>query len=519
MKYIKSILGWFFCFLFILIGIGTRESISWLFFILSGIVINPLVLSQLHKIHKKPKLGVRAALVIALLLIGLILAPSSPPESIVAENKENIIDVAVSNTVDLSESLDTSGNTIVDSTESEVTPSAIPTDITLAADTLSEPNSNNNAASSTITPSIEDTHTTDRIENLKNPVASSKPVASTKEKTEVIVTFLDVGQGDSILIESNGHSMLIDAGEVDMGATVVRYLKKLKIKKLDYLIGTHPHSDHIGGLDDVIQSFSIGKVILPDVDHSTDTYDEVLDAIADKNLKITKPIIGNKYTLGSAEFTIIAPNGTDYSDLNDYSVGILLKNGKNSFLFAGDAEEKSEAEMLKNGIKLTADVLKLGHHGSSYSSSNDFLDAVDPTYAVISAGKENQYGHPHTETLEKMVKRKIKIYRTDKQGTIIFTSDGKKITTNQKSYQITKADTAIPTKAPTSSDSANSSGKTDSTHQTDSSSAKAMVHITESGDKYHREGCRYLKTDIEITLEKAIARGLEPCKVCKPPTK
>lgn len=267
--------------------------------------------------------------------------------------------------------------------------------------------------------------------------SSTTDVSKVEETSNMKVHFIDVGQGDATLIESNKHYMLIDAGENNTGSVVVSYLKDQGVEKLDYVIGTHPHSDHIGGLDTVIDSFTIGKVIMPDITHTTKTFEDVLDAIANKNLKITKAVVGKEYTLGTASFIIISPNGTSYSDLNDYSVGIKLTNGNNSFLLTGDAEELSEQEMLRNGIDLSADVLKLGHHGSSYSSADSFLDAVKPTYAMISAGMDNQYDHPNIETLQAMFERKIKVYRTDKQGTVIFTSDGEHITVDSDAYTIT----------------------------------------------------------------------------------
>lgn len=259
--------------------------------------------------------------------------------------------------------------------------------------------------------------------------------------TDVVeVHFIDVGQGDSILIEAGTHSMLIDAGENNKGMDVVNYLHQRNITELDYIIGTHPHSDHIGGLDTVIESFDIDKVIMPEVAHTTQSYEEVLDALEEKGLSITKPIVGTTYEFGAATFTIIAPNNVEYEDLNDYSVGVKLSYGNNSFLLTGDASKISEEEILKNGIDISANVLKLSHHGSSTSNTNKFLDAVNPTYVVISLGEDNEYGHPHTEVLQSIYNRNLKVYRTDKQGTVVFTSDGKNISVNTESYNITKED-------------------------------------------------------------------------------
>ncbi|MDF2609136.1 MAG: hypothetical protein K0R92_610 [Lachnospiraceae bacterium] len=246
------------------------------------------------------------------------------------------------------------------------------------------------------------------------------------------VHFIDVGQGDSILIGASGHYMLIDAGENEEGKTVVNYLKEQGVETLEYVIGTHPHSDHIGGLDTVINNFQISKIILPDVTNNTKTFEEVLDAIAENGLKITKPKVGTEYKLGDGTFIIMAPNSSEYSDINNYSVVIKLVYGETSFLLTGDAEKISEEEMLENGLDLSANVLKLGHHGSSYSSSDSFLDAVGASSAIISVGRNNKYGHPMEETVNRILERGIKIYRTDESGTIVATSDGSYITFNHE---------------------------------------------------------------------------------------
>lgn len=248
------------------------------------------------------------------------------------------------------------------------------------------------------------------------------------------VHFIDVGQGDAILVEIASSALLIDAGENHMASTVVNYLQKQGIEKLDYIIGTHPHSDHIGGLDYVISTFGADTILMPDAVHTTKTYEDVLDAIEDKGMKITLPRVGEEYRLGPASFSILAPNSSDYNDLNDYSIGIRLVYENSEFLFAGDAGILSEQEMLKNGLNLSADVLKISHHGSEYSSCAEFLDAVSPIHAVISVGEDNDYGHPHEATLQALAERNIPVYRTDKQQNVIFTTDGKTISVNTEPY-------------------------------------------------------------------------------------
>lgn len=262
-----------------------------------------------------------------------------------------------------------------------------------------------------------------------------------REHSILKVHFIDVGQGDAILIQSDDSHMLIDSGERHYSDTLIDYLKDNDVITLDYVIATHPHSDHIGSLANVIDSFQIDKIIMPDAISTTRTFEDLLDTIVENNLKITKPIIGTEYKIGSATFTILAPNGTNYNNLNNYSVGIKLMYGDNSFIFTGDSEIQSEIEMLQNGIDLKADVFKLAHHGSSTSNSEDFLDAVNPSIGVISAKKDNSYGHPHVEIMQTMKDRYIILFRTDEQGTIILESDGKTISANKEPYKISDQDT------------------------------------------------------------------------------
>ena len=241
----------------------------------------------------------------------------------------------------------------------------------------------------------------------------------------LVIRYIDVGQADATLIQSNGEYMLIDCGNNEDGNLIVKYFEEMGITKLKYLIGTHPHEDHIGGMDNIIRRFDIGTIYMPDVITTTKTFNDVLDAISYKRLSYKVPIINEDFKLGNATVRFIY-TGTDNNDLNDASIILKLTYGNNSFLFAGDATKKIEKQILNNNIK--ADVLKVSHHGSSYSNSNDFLDKVNPKYGIISVGEDNSYNHPHNEVINNLNKRNISIYRTDMDGTIILTSDGENIT-------------------------------------------------------------------------------------------
>lgn len=253
------------------------------------------------------------------------------------------------------------------------------------------------------------------------------------------IHYLDVGQGDSTLILCDGHAMLIDAGDNDRGTAVQSYLESQGVTTLDYVIGTHPDADHIGGLDVVLYKFDCQMVMMPDFEKDTRTYDDVVQTMKQKRYKNTLPEVGTVYELGSAVFTIVAPNGEYGDNANDYSVGILLQHGKNRFLFTGDAEEASEADMLENGIDLEADVFKASHHGSRTANTEEFLQTVDPDYVVISCGQDNSYGHPHAEVMNHLRAMGISVFRTDEQGTIVAYSDGTEITFNMSPDESWKA--------------------------------------------------------------------------------
>ena len=246
---------------------------------------------------------------------------------------------------------------------------------------------------------------------------------------ETEIHYIDVGQGDSALIRSGGHTMLIDCGQNDQGTALQLYLTKQGVERLDYLVLTHPDADHIGGADVIITKFEIDTVFMSDYEKDNKTYREVIDALDAKDLSWSVPQPGEVYPLGEAQFTILAPN-REYGDPNNASIALLFRNGENTFLFTGDAEEEAENDILANGLSVRADVYKAGHHGSDTASGEAFLESVDPEYAVISCGEGNSYGHPHAEVLDRLRAMGVKVFRTDEQGSIIAWSDGSEITWN-----------------------------------------------------------------------------------------
>lgn len=237
------------------------------------------------------------------------------------------------------------------------------------------------------------------------------------------VHFLDVGQGDSIFIElPTNETILIDASIKDASDKIINYLKEENVSKIDYVFATHPHSDHIGGMSAVIKAFDIGQIYMPKAVTTTKTYENLLLTIKDKSLKIKTAKAGNTIIdTDDLKLVVLAPNQDSYESLNNYSIVLKLTYKEKSFLFMGDAETLSEKEITGD---VEADVLKVGHHGSRTSTSQSFLNKVNPSYAVISVGLNNDYKHPHQEIADRLEKKNIKIYRTDQNGDIIFTTDG-----------------------------------------------------------------------------------------------
>lgn len=364
-----------------------------------------------------------------------------------------------------------------------------------------------NQATSTSEKSQSDTTSGEAVQSGQEEKAA-KALDTSKPEGMLEVHYIDVGQGDATLIKCGSHAMLIDGGNNNKGTTVQLYLKKQGVESLDYVIGTHPDADHIGGLDVIVYKYNCDTVIMPDYEKDTKTYQELVDVIHDKNMKITYPVVGEQYALGEAKFTIIAPNSNSYGgNANDYSVAILLEYGKNRFLFTGDAEEASEAEMLTNGIDISADVYKVAHHGSRSASTQEFLNAVHPKYAVISCGEGNSYGHPHAEVLNRLRSMGVEVFRTDEQGSIIASSDGENINWNCSA-----------------TDSWQSGEQTESDRENAANVTEQTTYVLNTNTKkFHRETCgsvSQIKEEnfqkVQTSREELEQSGYSPCKNCNP---
>ena len=331
------------------------------------------------------------------------------------------------------------------------------------------------------------------------PPSGTPPPSSVA--TQAKVHFIDVGQGDAILIQlSSGKNILIDAGTTS--TPVIAYLNKSNIKRLDGVIATHPHSDHIGGMADIIKSFDVGSFYMPRVTHTTKTFENMINAVKNKGLKATEAKAGVSIDVGQGfKVYFIAPNSSSYDNLNNYSAVLKLELGKTAFLFTGDAEDISENEMLRHNLQ--SELLKVGHHGSNSSSTASFLNAVKPQFAVICVGSDNTYGHPSSEVLGRLQAAGAKIYRTDEQGTIIATSNGSSISMNT-APSITKA--SSPTTPPI---------------ETPIQPGKSTQYIgNKNSKKFHLPTCRTLPSPANRVYfnsrDEAIKQGYTPCGNCKP---
>ncbi|MCB2289482.1 MBL fold metallo-hydrolase [Clostridium sp. CS001] len=244
-------------------------------------------------------------------------------------------------------------------------------------------------------------------------------------ENNIVTHFIDVGQGDCTLIQVNNKNLLIDSGTPDSKESVIRYLKNNNIKNLDYVIATHPHDDHIGGMDSIIKNFVVGEFYAPKVTASTESFESMIGSLKNKGLKIKVAKSNIKLDLGpDTSCIMLSPNKLSYKDTNNYSCVIKVSYKNSTYLFTGDMENLIEQELLNKGYDLKSDVLKVAHHGSNSSTSQQFLNKVSPQIAVISCGVANIYGHPTKETLDKLKKVNCTVYRTDLDKNIILISDG-----------------------------------------------------------------------------------------------
>ena len=333
-----------------------------------------------------------------------------------------------------------------------------------------------------------------QLNTQKAPVYTDSAIKNAPFK----VHFIDVGQGDCILVESSGHFALIDAGENADSYKAINYLGNLGVTSLDFTIATHPHSDHCGGFPNIFRNFSCGYFLFPETDVDTNTWYSILDAADERGVPCEGAKAGDVFALGDATVTVLSPKENSiYSNLNNYSIVCIAQYQNTSVLLMGDAEKLVEKELISESYDLCADVLKLGHHGSSSSSGKEFLRSVNPSVAIITCGKDNDYGHPHRETTDALEELGIPYRLTSKEGSIVVSSDGEKISVTSQSGS--ESLTESPTE---------------------------MAEVTYIGNKnshiFHRDSCESaVKTKEKNKVyfssrEEAVSKGYDPCKGCNP---
>ena len=322
----------------------------------------------------------------------------------------------------------------------------------------------------------------------------------------VSIHFIDTGNSDSILIKDETSSVLIDGGDNEDGETVVNYLKQQGINKLTYMIATHPHADHIGGLDTILDAVSVDTLYVANGNADTKTYRDFIESAMNQGLTPSVPLEDSNFKLTHSSFKIFNTNGGN--DANEQSLVVLFSHGNDKFLFMGDAEKGTEKELLNKMVDV--DVLKLGHHGSSSSTGVDFFNKVSPEYAVIPVGTDNKYGHPHKETMTLLEKNKVEVHRNDECGTIIFISSGNGVHTDCSPGSYTPGGSKKGSVKPSTQASAQP------TIKNANSNASTTVYWTPNGKSYHKtDQCRGLSKSKTI-LKGSISESnkSDACDLC-----
>lgn len=348
------------------------------------------------------------------------------------------------------------------------------------------------------------------------------------------IDFIDVGQGDATLIQCDGHYMLVDGGESKQSSRIYSILKNRSIKYIDVMVATHPDADHIGGLSGALNYASVGVAYSPVTEHDTKTFQSFVKYLNKQGVSITVPQAGEVFSIGSATVTVLGPR-TLSSETNNNSIVLRIVYGDTSFLLTGDAQTEEENSILSSGKTIQSTVLKVAHHGSKNSSGYRFIREVSPQYAVISVGSDNQYGHPTENVLSRLRDADVKTYRTDMQGDITCTSDGKTVSfsVNKNKDADTLAGAGLGQKSNTQTQDnySGSSNLAETTIITDtgaSGSSEANQTVTTyvlntNTHKFHYPSCSSVsqmkeknKSIYTGSREDVVAQGYVPCKRCNP---
>ena len=489
----------------LLSGIIFFPSIASILMLLTGILIIPL--KPLGELRKKfiPSKALRRGIIAILVIASFLTVPTD----------DSISDVDSGNTeenISITETTDAlSGQETTDSeTDLPITDTQTPE---------TDP-----PATETQAPEAEPPAPETQAPETEPPKQETQPPETTPVIVEPIIPenstfnihFIDVGQAEAALVECDGHYMLIDGGNKGDSSLIYSVLKSAKVQKLDFVIATHAHEDHVGGIPGAYNYTTADLTLCPVTAFDTDAFRDFKKYADSKGGGITVPSVGDKYTLGSATIEILGVNST--SDANSCSIVLMITYGETKFLFTGDAEREAEEVILDSSASLAADVLKVGHHGSENSTTYPFLREIMPKYAVISVGEDNSYGHPTENTLSRLRDADVKVFRTDMQGDIYCTSDGKTVTMSVEKNA--NADTLTnPVKVVETKPAETEAPKDDPVQ----SSAGTDYVLNTNTKKFHYPSCSSVKKMSEKnksfftgTRDEVIAMGYDPCGNCHP---
>ncbi len=336
-----------------------------------------------------------------------------------------------------------------------------------------------------------------------NSLANIQTEAISDEISDFEVHFIDVGQADAALVFSNGKTMLIDGGNREDSSLIAAYLKKYNVQSLDYVICSHAHEDHVGGLSGALSVAKAGTVFAPKKMSDTKVCQSFLQKVEEQGLIVQHPEPGKSFSFGNSQVQFFGPVKEDYGDFNNTSVVMKITYGKTSFLFTGDAESEAEHDIIEQHYDLKSTVLKVGHHGSDTSSSYVFLREVMPQYAVISVGENNSYGHPGETVMSRLRDVGTQVYRTDMQGDIVCRSDGERVTFKTAKHQ----------------DAVTNEAEINGTGQNAIDTAGTYIGNSRS-KKFHKPNCRSLPQENNSVYfssrSEAVNAGYSPCGNCNP---
>lgn len=514
MKKIKNVIKWTLSVFFLLATMAYFPSITSLFMALLGVFLLPIAPIQgLIQKYIKAK-WLRVVVAIILFFVAMLSVPSDPADQNTTEPTDTTGAAVV-------ETSDGSTDGIIDETTEGTIDAVMPTDEATKATTDTATEGTEEVPSESSPEASEETVETEPSSEATEPVTESTmpPESVPPEVGSFEVHFIDVGQADAALILCDGKAMLIDGGNVEDSSRLYTYLKKHNVTHLDYVIGTHAHEDHIGGIAGALNYASVGVVYCPNTSYSTDAFDNFVKAVEKHGKSITVPTAGTTFSLGSASCKVLAVNTS--SDTNNSSIVLRITYGDTSFLFTGDAEREVEQAILNRGEELKSTVLKVGHHGSETSTSYVWLREIMPEYAVISVGSGNSYGHPTEEVLSRLRDAEVQTFRTDMQGDIVCVSDGQTVT-----FTVSRnadADTLggignNSTQKPTEPE------ETEGVTEPEETETHGTHYVLNTNSKkFHYEDCASAKKiseknrqDYYGTREELIDMGYSPCGNCDP---